>query len=230
MTGPEPSDPTLVPARHADRTSSDRAALDDLLDSCLVAHVGLVAEHGPVVIPTAYARDGDQLLLHGSTGSRWMRALADGDAACVSVTQLRALVVARSAFESSMHYASAVLFGRCSVITGAAKLAALDVITDHLIPGRTAQVRRPTPRELAATLVLALPIEQWSFKTSDGWPQDGPDDVAGPAWAGVLPLVTSWGTPRPAPDLAPGIAVPAQLAALAQLAVLATPPAEGPRR
>jgi len=111
-----------------------------------------------------------------------------------------------------------VLFGRCSVITGAAKLAALDAITDHLIPGRTAQVRRPTPRELAATLVLALPIEQWSFKTSDGWPQDGPEDVAGPAWAGVLPLVTGWGTPRPAPDLAPGVAVPAQLAALAPLA------------
>ena len=132
-------------------------------------------------------RDGDRVLCHGSTGSRWMRRLASGVPTALAVTSYDGLVVARSAFESSIHYRSAVLFGSCTPVTDD-KEHVLDLITDHLLPGRVAEVRRPSKAELAATLVLSLPIEDWSLRISDGWPEDGPDDVAGPAWAGVVPL------------------------------------------
>jgi nitroimidazol reductase NimA-like FMN-containing flavoprotein (pyridoxamine 5'-phosphate oxidase superfamily) len=190
-------------------TSTDRAALDALLDSTRIGHAGLVDDDGrPVVIATAMVRGGDRVLMHGSTGSPWMRRLAGGAPTCLAVTAFDGLVVARSAFESSMRYRSAVLFGSCSVLDGAAKAAALDVITDALIPGRVAEVRRPTERELAATLVLSLPIAQWSLKVSDGWSDDPPEDVAGAAWAGVVPRVTEYGTPIDAPDLRAGIQAP----------------------
>ena len=175
------------PARLAEKASTDRAALDALLDSTLVGHFGLVAEDGtPVVIPTAVIRDGDRVLAHGSTGSRWMRRLAEGVPTALAVTAYDGLVVARSAFESSIRYRSAVLFGHCSTVTDD-KERFLDLVTEVLIPGRAAEVRRPTKAELAATLVLSLPIEDWSLKISAGWPEDEPDDVAGPAWAGVVP-------------------------------------------
>ena len=210
--------PTTRITRLPEKGLSDRAALDALLDEEYVGHVGVVRDGHPVVIPTAIARDGDRLLLHGSTGSGWMRALADGADACVTVTRLDAVVVARSAFESSMHYRSAVLFGRCEALTGDDKERALDAIVDKLIPGRRAEVRPSTGKELAATLVLAMPIEQWSLKVSDGWPEDEPSDVEGDAWAGVVPLHLAPGTPRPAPDLRPGIEVPASVQALARKA------------
>jgi uncharacterized protein len=190
--------------------STDREALDRLLDEQIVGHVGLVRPDGhPVILPTAFARDGDRLLIHGSTGSQWMRLAADGAPVCVEVTSADGVVVARSAFESSFRYRSAVLFGTCASLDGAAKEAALDVLTDKLIPGRVAEVRRPTAKELAATLVLALPIAEWSLKVSGGWPEDGAEDVAGDAWAGVVPfLPRGYGTPLPAPDLRPGIPLP----------------------
>jgi uncharacterized protein len=192
--------------------SADRKALDRLLDEQIVGHVGLVRPDGyPVVLPTAIARDGDRLLLHGSTGSPWMRAAAGGAKICVQVTAADAIIVARSAFESSLRYRSAVLFGVCGALDGEQKQAALDVLTEHLIPGRTQEVRRPTARELAATLVLALPIDEWSLKVSDGWSEDPESDIAGDAWAGVLPIVTGYGEPAGAPDLRPGIAVPASV-------------------
>ncbi len=194
--------------------SHDRAVLDRLLDTVRVAHVGLIDEGWPVVIPTGVARDGDTALLHGSTGSRWMRALAAGAPACVTVTALDGLVLARSAFESSMHYRSAVLFGACTPLGGDDKAQALDVLTDTLIPGRVAEVRRPSAKELAATLVLALPIERWSLKVSDGWPEDPESDVTGPAWAGVVPMTTTYGEPQAAPDLRPGISVPTSATSL----------------
>lgn len=205
-TGP-PSPSTRI-TRLAERAVTDRAELDALLDAGLLAHVALVVDGHPVVIPTAMARDGDTLLVHGSTGSGWMRALADGAPAAVAVTELSGLVVARSAFESSMHYRSAVLFGTFHALTGEAKQAALDVITDHLVPGRVAEVRRPGGKELAATLVLAMPIGSWSLKVAHNWPDDPADDVAGPAWAGVVPLRTVAGPPLDAPDLGAGIGVP----------------------
>lgn len=199
--------------RAREKVSTDRAALNELLDSVAVGHFALVRPDGhPVVLPTAIARDGDRVLAHGSTGSRWMRLLAEGAQTCLAVTAVDGLVIARSAFESSMHYRSAVIFGRCSVLTdSAAKDAALDVVTEHLLPDRTTEIRRPTVRELDATLVLSLPLEEWSLKVSAGWPHDPPEDVAGQAWAGVVPLFTTRGAPRPAPDLRDDIAVPRSL-------------------
>jgi hypothetical protein len=190
--------------------SSDREALGRLLDEQIVGHVGVVRPDGyPVMIPTAIARDGDRLLFHGSTGSRWMSLVAEGAPVCVAVTATDGVVVARSAFESSFRYRSAVLFGTCSRLEGVAKEAALDVLTNRLIPGRAAEVRRPSAKELAATMVLALPIAEWSLKVSDGWPDDGEDDVAGDAWAGVVPAVpVAYTAPLPAPGLRPGIPVP----------------------
>jgi nitroimidazol reductase NimA-like FMN-containing flavoprotein (pyridoxamine 5'-phosphate oxidase superfamily) len=198
--------------RLREKARTDRASLDALLDTALVGHFALTTDDGhPVVIPTAVVRDGDRVLAHGSTGSRWMRALAAGAPTCLAVTALDGLVVARSAFESSLHYRSAVLFGRCAPIEAADKPAALDRITEALLPGRTAEIRRPTRRELDATLVLALPITEWSLKVSDRWPDDEAEDIAGDAWAGVVPLGTAHGAPRPAPDLRAGIEVPASV-------------------
>jgi len=197
--------------------STDRAALDALLDSALVGHFSLVSEGGtPAILPTAVIRDGDRVLCHGSTGSRWMRRLASGAPAALAVTSYDGLVVARSAFESSIRYRSAVLFGTCTPVTDDDKERVLDLVTERLLPGRRAEVRRHTKAELAATLVLALPIDDWSLRISDGWPEDGPDDVAGTAWAGVVPLSPVWGAPEPAPDLADGIEVPASVRALSR--------------
>lgn len=193
-----------------------RAELDALLDSARIGHFGLVDGDGrPVVIPTAIVRDGDRVLAHGSTGSHWMRTLAGGVPTCLAVTALDALVVARSAFESSMHYRSAVLFGACTPLPRDEAAHALDLVTESLLPGRVAEMRRPTGRELEATLVLTLPISEWSLKISDGWPDDPPADVAGDAWAGVVPLVHGYGTPLPTPDLRPGIDAPPSVHGLA---------------
>lgn len=201
--------------RLRERGTSDRGELDALLDAVHVGHVGLVDDAGgPVVIPTLVARDGDRLLLHGSTGSRWMRRVATGAPVCVTVTAVDAVVVARSAFESSMRYRSAVLFGRCAALAGEDQKRALDVLTDAVLPGRTREVRRPTRRELDATQALALPIEQWSLKRSAGWPDDPPEDVAGDSWAGVVPLTVRYGPALAAPDLRAGVAVPPSVAEL----------------
>ncbi len=204
----------LVPTRMPEQATTDRAVLDALLDEVLVAHIGLSLPEGPLVIPTGFARDGDRLLFHGSTGSRWMRALADGADTCVTVTALDALTVARSAFESGMRYRSACLFGRCEVLAGDEAVRALDAFTDRVLPGRSTEVRRSTPKELAATMVLALPIAEWSLKTADGFAEDSAEDLAADAWAGAVPLRTSWGEPEPNPDLRPGIGVPASVRAL----------------
>lgn len=207
---------TLVPTRLAERASTDREALDALLDEALVAHVGVSLDEGPLVIPTGFARDGDRLLLHGSTGSRWLRALAGGAPVCVTVTVLDGLKVARSAFHSGMRYRSACLFGGFEPLAGPDAAAALDAFTDRLLPGRTLELRPSTLRELAATTVLALPIREWSFKSSGGFPDDPDEDRAGDAWAGVVPVVTGYGEPLPNPDLRPGVELPASVRALLQ--------------
>jgi nitroimidazol reductase NimA-like FMN-containing flavoprotein (pyridoxamine 5'-phosphate oxidase superfamily) len=194
--------------RIPEKARFERADLDQLLDTVHIGHVGVIVDDLPVVFPTAVARDGDRLLIHGSTGSPWMRRVADGAPVSIAVTGFDGLVVARSAFESSIHYRSAVLFGTCQHITDAAdKAHCLDQITGALLPGRLVELRPPTKKELAATLVMALPIERWSLKVSAGWPDDPPDDVAGPAWAGVIPAWISYGDPIAAPDLTAGIAV-----------------------
>ncbi|MGC4110602.1 MAG: pyridoxamine 5'-phosphate oxidase family protein [Nocardioides sp.] len=196
------------PVRLPEKASSDRADLDALLDTARVGHFAVVADDGtPAVIPTMVVRDGDRVLAHGSTGSRWMRRLATGAPTALGVTAYDGVVVARSAFESSIRYRSAVLFGRCTPVDHD-KERFLDLVTEALIPGRSAEVRRPTKAELAATLVLALPIDDWSLKVSAGWPEDEDDDVAGPAWAGVVPVTEVYGNALPAPDLRDGIEVP----------------------
>jgi nitroimidazol reductase NimA-like FMN-containing flavoprotein (pyridoxamine 5'-phosphate oxidase superfamily) len=206
--------PRRRPTRLAEKASDERAALDALLDATYVGHFGLVADDGtPVVIPTAIVRDGDRVLAHGSTGSRWMRQLAEGVPTALAVTALEGLVVARTAFESSIRYRSAVLFGRCEKVTDG-KQRVLDLVTEALLPGRAAEIRRPTKAELAATLVLSLPIDDWSLKVSDGWPEDEAGDVTGPAWAGVVPLRQVYDAPLDAPDLRAGIEVPPSVRAL----------------
>ena len=164
----------------------------------------------PVIFPTGFARIGDDLVIHGSTGSPWMRALAAGAAAAVSVTALDGVVVARSGFESSFRYRSAALFGVFERIPEADKLGYLETLTEVFIPGRVAELRASTPKELAATMALRMPIgdDNWSLKVSAGWPEDPEEDVAGDAWAGVVPMTVAYGQPLPAPDLTPGIPVP----------------------
>jgi nitroimidazol reductase NimA-like FMN-containing flavoprotein (pyridoxamine 5'-phosphate oxidase superfamily) len=201
--------------RMRDRAVTDRAELDHLLDEAAIAHVGIADDSGGVVvIPTAMARDADNVLVHGSTGSGWMRRAAAGSPVCVTVTDLSGIIVARSTFESSLRYRSAVLFGTFTRLAGKDVPRALDILTEHLIPGRAAEVRSNRPREVAATMVLSMPIRDWSMKISADWPTDGPDDVAGGAWAGVIPFHTQLDDPQSAPDLAAGIPVPASVRAL----------------
>ena len=207
--------PSTEITRLREKASTDRAALDKLLDDVHVGHFGIVTEAGhPVVFPTAIARDGDRVLVHGSTGSPWMRALAAGAPTCLTVTAEDGLVVARSAFESSIHYRSAVIFGTCTALADDEREAALDLITEHLLPGRTSEIRRPTSKEVNATQVLAMQIETWSLKVSAGWPDDPDSDVDGPAWAGVVPRVISYGSPLAAPDLRDGIELPPSVQSL----------------
>ncbi len=196
--------------RLSTKASQDIAELYRLLDTVHIGHFAVVDDDGhPVVLPTAVVRDGGRMLAHGSTGSRWMRRLATGAPTSLAVTSFDALVVARSTFESSMRYRSAVLFGACTPITDAdAKRRALDAVVEGLIPGRAAEVRPANVKELAATQVLSLPIAEWSLKVSEGWPDDTDEDCAGTAWAGVLPATTSYGAPLPAPDLREGIPLP----------------------
>jgi nitroimidazol reductase NimA-like FMN-containing flavoprotein (pyridoxamine 5'-phosphate oxidase superfamily) len=141
-----------------------------------------------------------------------MRVLARGVPASLAVTSFEGLVVARSAFESSMIYRSAVLFGSCEPVKDPLdKERALDVLTEAFLPGRATEIRRPTARELAATLVLSLPIVEWSLKISTAWPDDPEDDVAGPSWAGLVPMSTIVDAARAAPDLRAGIPIPASV-------------------
>lgn len=199
------------PTRLPELMSSDRAALDALLDSTIVGHIAFVTpDGGPMVVPTAAVRWDDRLVVHGSTGSRWLR-LVVGSPAVVSVATVDGIIVARSAFESSLAYRSAVLFGSFDELAGDEKGAALDALTDRLIPGRVAEVRTATAKELAATLVLAMPIAKWSLRISDGWAEDAEDDVAGPAWAGRAVFGSRPVATRAAPDLRTGISAPASV-------------------
>ena len=180
-----------------------------------MATVALVRDGHPVALPIGVARIDDEVVIHGSTGSPWLSALAGGAPAAVSVTTLDGVVVARSGFESSFHYRSAVLFGTFEMVTED-KVRYLEILTDTFIPGRVAELRASTRKELAATVVLRLPIgsDNWSLKISDGWPEDPESDVAAGGWAGVVPITTSYGTPLRAPDCEESIPVAASVRAL----------------
>jgi nitroimidazol reductase NimA-like FMN-containing flavoprotein (pyridoxamine 5'-phosphate oxidase superfamily) len=203
--------PRTAMTRLPEKSSRDLSRLHQLLDQVQLLHVGLVTDEGPLVVPTAGVRVNGEVVIHGSTGSGWMRRLATGAPACVTVTAVDALVVARSGFESSYQYRSAVMFGAFRVLTGQDKEQALDAVVERLIPGRTTEVRSSTTKELAATMVLSLPLDQWSLRISEDWPEDPAEDVAGSAWAGIVPVITSYGAPVAAPDLRDGIVVPASV-------------------
>ncbi len=214
MSVPQP--PTKI-SRLDEKQSMSRSELDALLDATVLATIALVRDGHPVAFPTGFARVGDDLVIHGSTGSPWMRALAAGAPAAVSVTTLDAVVVARSAFESSFRYRSAVVFGIFEPVPADRKVGFLDAVTEKFIPGRAAEIRTSTSKELAATMVLHLPIgaDNWSLKISAGWSEDPDDDIAGDAWAGVVPITVGYGKPLPAPDLRSDIAAPRSVRALA---------------
>lgn len=193
----------------------ERVVLDAILDAALVVHVAVVDDGQPFVVPFASARDGDRLLIHGSTASRTVRLLASGAPTCATVTVVDGVVVARSQFESSYRYRSAMVLGRFAVLEGEAKAQALAVLAARLLPGIEGQ-RPPSRKELAATAVLALPLAEWSVKVSDGHPEDAPEDVDRPVWAGVVPVCHTWGEPLDAPDLASGLAAPAVIGTWAE--------------
>jgi nitroimidazol reductase NimA-like FMN-containing flavoprotein (pyridoxamine 5'-phosphate oxidase superfamily) len=208
-TSPAPTGRTTV-KRLAERASYERAEADAILDEGLVCHVGLATDDGPVVIPMLYARDGDRLLLHGSAASRLLRSAGKGLDVCVTVTHLDGLVLARSAFHHSVNYRSVVVMGRAEPITDlAARREALDILVDSVVPGRMADTREPNERELRATIVLSLPLEEFSVKSRSGGPKEEPEDMALPVWAGVVPVTQGYGAPIADPDLAPSIPVPA---------------------
>jgi uncharacterized protein len=175
--------------RIPDRGHYDRTTINEVLDAGLVCQVGFIEDGVPVVIPMLYARDGDEVLMHGSTASRLTQLLATGSQVCVNVTILDGFVLARSAFHSSMNYRSVVIFGRPQPVDDPArKVHALRLFTEHMMPGRWDDVRPPTDIELSATRVLCMTIEEGSAKIRTGPPKDDPDDLSLPIWAGVVPL------------------------------------------
>jgi len=197
--------------RHRERGQTDRTALYQVLDAGLVCHLGVVADGAPVVLPTAYGRDGDTLYLHGSSANGAFRS-ADRQRVCVTVTLMDGLVAARSVFSHSVNYRSAVIFGTATVVKDEdERWQALRLITDHLIPGRWAAARQPTGKEMAATAVLSLPLTEASVKVRTGMPADQPADLALDVWAGVLPIAVTFGQPVPDPQLRPELPVPAHI-------------------
>jgi uncharacterized protein len=198
--------------RLPDRARVDREALYDVLDTGLVCHLGIVVDGAPRVVPTGYGRDGDTLYLHGSTGAASLLTAASGAEVCVTVTRLDGIVLARSVFNHSMNYASAMVFGVARPVTEPAeKLAGLRTLSEHLAPGRWDAVRAPTKKELAATSLLALSLAEASVKVRQGPPHDEEEDMGLDVWAGVLPVRQVFGGPIPDPELSQGIAVPAHV-------------------
>jgi nitroimidazol reductase NimA-like FMN-containing flavoprotein (pyridoxamine 5'-phosphate oxidase superfamily) len=195
--------------RKPERGSYDRTVIDSILDEGLVAHVGFVADGQPFVIPMAYGRDDDHLVLHGSVAGRTPRALGSGAPVCVTVTLLDGLVVSRSQFHTSMNYRAVVVLGVPRRIDDLArKRRALACVVDHVVPGLAAAARPPTDEELRQTLVVELPIDEASAKVRTGGPAEEPDDLLLDVWGGVLPLHVGLGAPIPDGQGTHGVAIP----------------------
>jgi nitroimidazol reductase NimA-like FMN-containing flavoprotein (pyridoxamine 5'-phosphate oxidase superfamily) len=196
--------------REPERGVYDRETAYRILDEGFLCHVGFVADGQPFVIPTSYGRKDDHLYIHGSAASRMLRQMKDGISVCVTVTLLDGLVLARSIFNHSMNYRSVVILGKAMLVDDPQeKLAALTVLSEHIIPGRWADVRQPNERELKATSVLRLPIEEFSAKVRQGPPIDDEPDYSFPTWAGVVPLEIKVGEPINDARLMEGQGVPA---------------------
>jgi nitroimidazol reductase NimA-like FMN-containing flavoprotein (pyridoxamine 5'-phosphate oxidase superfamily) len=191
------------------RGNYDRQIVNRILDEGFICHVGFVVDGRPFVIPTGYARVADRLFIHGSQASRMLRTLGQGIDVCVTITLVDGLVLARSAFHHSMNYRSVVVFGRATVVEErGAKLAALLALSEHMIPGRWADVREPNERELQQTTVLSLPITEASTKVRTGPPLDEEEDYDLPVWAGVIPLRLIAETPIDDPRVPAGSTAP----------------------
>jgi len=201
--------------RLPERGTDDRAVAHAILDEAVLCHVGLATDHGPVVIPTTFGRRGDELLVHGSPAATWLRATGRGTPVCLTVTHLDGLVLARSAFHHSMNYRSVVVFGVAEPITDLAeRAAALDAIVEHVVPGRTAEVRPMTEAEVKSTLVVRLRLDEASVKVRTGGPSDAEEDLARTdIWAGVLPTHLAVGAPVPAGDVPADLVPPPSVAA-----------------
>ncbi len=210
------SHPSTTVSRLPEKQRTSRTELDELLDSTPLATIALIRDGHPVIFPIGFARIGDELVIHGSTGSPWLRQLADGAAAAVSVTALDGVMVARCGFESSFRFRSAVLFGRFERIGDEEKVGYLDQLVDTFIPGRVAELRASSRKELAATMALRMPIadDNWSLKVGGGWPEDSDEDIAAGVWAGVVPLTTVYGDPERSPDCDAAIPVPPSVRAM----------------
>ncbi|MFG2339954.1 pyridoxamine 5'-phosphate oxidase family protein [Streptomyces yangpuensis] len=213
----EPTDRT-VPTRSRGRARYDRETVHSILDGAYICHLGFVRDGAPVVLPTLFARVGESLYMHGSTGSRPLLAAGRTDPGlpvCVTVTHVDGLVLARSAFHHSLNYRSVVVHGTARQVTDEAECrTALDAMVDAVAPGRSGDVRPADAKELAATAVIRVDLDEVSAKLRTGGVNDDAEDLGLPHWAGVVPVGTTYGTPVPAADLAPGIAVPDYLTAL----------------
>jgi nitroimidazol reductase NimA-like FMN-containing flavoprotein (pyridoxamine 5'-phosphate oxidase superfamily) len=202
--------------RHPERGAYDRATIDSILDEALICHLGFVADGRPYVIPTIHARDGDTLYVHGSPGSRMLRAAKEGVDICVTVTLLDGLVLARSVYNHSMNYRSVVVLGRAREVTDHdRKLRAMHRVVEHVVRGRWADARQPNPGEIKATTILAISLAEASAKIRSGPPTDDDDDLVLPVWAGVIPLrlepaapIAAEGVDGPAPDYTTGYTRP----------------------
>ena len=196
--------------RHPERGLYEREAIDAILDEALHCHVGFVVDAQPFVIPTIHVRVGNLLYLHGSPASRMLRELGTGVDVCVTVTLVDGVVLARSVYNHSLNYRSAVVLGRARMVEDRAeKLNALEAVVEHVCPGRTREARGPKDEELAATTVLALAINEASAKARTGPPKDFDADVDLPIWAGVIPLRLTAGPPETEERVPAGVAVPA---------------------
>jgi nitroimidazol reductase NimA-like FMN-containing flavoprotein (pyridoxamine 5'-phosphate oxidase superfamily) len=207
--------PRTTLQRLRERGRLDRADLDAVLDAGLICHLGVVIDGFPVVLPTGYGRIGENLYLHGSSANKSLLSAA-GQQVCVTITLLDGLVCARAVFHHSMNYRSAVVFGTARLVDEAQeKLAALEAVTNHLVPDRWDHARMPTRKELAATAVLALPLDEASVKVRSGGPKDDAEDYDSGIWAGVLPAALSFGAAEPDPALTGSVLIPDHIAALA---------------
>jgi nitroimidazol reductase NimA-like FMN-containing flavoprotein (pyridoxamine 5'-phosphate oxidase superfamily) len=199
--------------RKRERGNYDRATIDAILDEALIAHLGFVDAGQPFVIPTLHARDGDVVYLHGSTASRALRSLLAGAPACLTVSLLDGLVLARAAMHHSANYRSVMLLGTARAVEQPdEKLAALEAIVEHIVPGRWTEARQPNENELKATSVLALPIDEASAKLRSGPPQDDEPDYELAVWAGVIPLCSQAGEPLADARLRANVPLPASVA------------------
>jgi nitroimidazol reductase NimA-like FMN-containing flavoprotein (pyridoxamine 5'-phosphate oxidase superfamily) len=207
--GAKPSSDRTRVRREPQRGVYDRRTIDSILDEALVCHLGFVQDGQPFVIPTLFARIGDEVFVHGSSASRMLRTLDGGVDACLTVTLVDGVVLARSIFNHSINYRSVVVLGRAAAVPDPdEKRRALEAFTNRLLPGRWAEARPPTATELKATSVLRMPLDEASAKLRTGPPKDDEADYDWPVWAGVIPLHLAAGPPVPDVRLHPGLTPP----------------------